>query len=511
MFLRRTLLLRGYFPAEIPPAFTTKSLWQALYSITPAVPKGFVSGKIVSRPSRFNLARAGGVRRRLSIPNPVNYSQVASSIEKYSSDIRIVLNSSNISLSTPSMSSTRAYAPAHNLSDLTQRRVSSRIAKQYLVTTDIAGFYSSIYTHSIPWAMHSKAVAKANRAAGLAGNDLDTATRNMQDQQTKGIQVGPDSSLIIAEIILSSIDTNLVKKCRNLQGFRYVDDYEFSFSSRVEAENFLSDLQDHLSEYELELNTRKTRIDEIPQPVEKQWMSFIREFEFSNSGTKRQSRDIVSFFDRTFEIMREFPDMSVAPFALSKVRDEVISPSNTSMFNNYVLQSASAEPGALARSLAIFHDQLRTGRNVPLSSIEQLVNVHILRNRPLGNDTEVAWALWGALAFGVPIHSETVSVLKELADSITAILAIAAAKKGLMNVALDTSQFETVMNSDELYDEHWLLAYEALNQGWLSPNNGINYVASDINFNYLKMSGVSFYSGVDNSQRLELGATVKYN
>jgi len=49
------------------------------------------------------------------------------------------------------------------------------------------------------------------------------------------------------------------------------------------------------------------------------------------------------------------------------------------------------------------------------------------------------------------------------------------------------------MNANGLYDEHWLLSYEANIKGWLPNAGGIDHVATDSNFGFLKENGVHFY------------------
>ena len=43
--------------------------------------------------------------------------------------------------------------------DVEQESINKALEFKYLFTTDIANFYPSIYTHSIPWAIHTKEVA----------------------------------------------------------------------------------------------------------------------------------------------------------------------------------------------------------------------------------------------------------------------------------------------------------------------------------------------------------------
>jgi len=94
----------------------------------------------------------------------------------------------------------------------------------------------------------------------------------MMDGQTHGIPIGPDTSLVVAEILLSSVDQSMLNSHPDLiSGFRYVDDYELSFSKLSEGEQVLTELQGLLAEYELILNPRKTTLESLPQSFEDTW------------------------------------------------------------------------------------------------------------------------------------------------------------------------------------------------------------------------------------------------
>jgi hypothetical protein len=56
------------------------------------------------------------------------------------------------------------------------------------------------------------------------------------------------------------------------------------------------------------------------------------------------------------------------------------------------------------------------------------------------------------------------------------------------------------MVRENLYSEYWILAYEAIRQGWFEPAD--DYISDDPFFGFLLMENVSFYvqptgSGVD--------------
>ena len=98
---------------------------------------------------------------------------------------------------------------------------------------------------------------------------LDKLLRNTQDGQTLGIPIGSDTSLVVAELLLCTVDVELEKRFKNtcifpFKGFRYSDDYEFTFQNRSDAESALSIIQQVISEFELSINPEKTKIVELP-------------------------------------------------------------------------------------------------------------------------------------------------------------------------------------------------------------------------------------------------------
>jgi len=64
---------------------------------------------------------------------------------------------------------------------------------------------------------------------------------------------------------------------------------------------------------------------------------------------------------------------------------------------------------------------------------------------------------------------------------------------GLVSKTLDKTLWSSHMSVDALYDEHWLLAYEANVKGWLPSVSGTDHVAADPNFGFLKSRKVFFY------------------
>lgn len=129
----------------------------------------------------------------------------------------------------------------------------NRMGAHFLVKTDISNCFPSIYTHSIPWALHGREQSKRDRGLKLPGNLLDKTTQGTRDGQTNGVIIGPHSSNVISEIILTKIDHEMNGKGYK-QFARFIDDYVFPAKTYKQAEDFLREIGMQLREYELVLN-----------------------------------------------------------------------------------------------------------------------------------------------------------------------------------------------------------------------------------------------------------------
>ena len=159
-------------------------------------------------------------------------------------------------------------------SEISEKIINSSTGASYLLRTDISRYYSTVYTHSIPWAIHTKAEAKAHkRDMSYIGNRIDHAVQNCQDGQTNGIPVGPDTSLLISELLCSSIDQDVMNTIRYKSAFRYIDDYYLFFDNLSDAEKAFIELHKIIRSYGLELNFYKTKIIKLPELLEPQWVS----------------------------------------------------------------------------------------------------------------------------------------------------------------------------------------------------------------------------------------------
>lgn len=490
--ITNSLLARGWFPKEIPPSFVTTDFPTALEAVTP--PPSFRTSSRVTRMMTHSLARPGNARRRLGIPNPLTFLLLCESIESNYTDIVSHCTGSPYSRSTPmaDTSMRRAYVPSQSLSDLSQSRAETRATGTALLRADLSNFYHSIYTHSIPWALHTKNIAKKQRTNTLYGNDLDRCVRNMQDGQTIGIPVGPDTSLIIAEIIASRVDMEAKTAVPSLRGFRYYDDFEFVFNSMPEAEDALAKLEMILADYELHLHPSKSGTLRLPQSTEPEWIAVLQSFSIRTSSYG-QRVDLLNFFDHVFRLITAYPYEHIVSFAIGRLVAMIPDLTDRSLVEALLCQAVTAQPDALPEFFYFLVASWTASNATDTRRLEEVLNRLIAIHAPLNHGSEVAWALWGLIAFGLRINPIAAECLGRMEDSIVALLALDAQQAGLVDTGLDTTRWKALMQCDELFGEQWLLSYEANVRGWLPSVGNADHVSAEPNFGYLKTHQVHFY------------------
>ncbi len=142
-----------------------------------------------------------------------------------------------------------------------QKSIELGLEYDYIFHTDIVDCYGAIYTHSIPWAIHTRKVAKKERNDKRIGNAIDTALKGMNYGQTNGIPQGSVLMDFIAEMVLGYIDkylSNCLDESMEYHIIRYRDDYRIFTNSKQDGDTIIRELSKILSEMGMRLNGEKT-------------------------------------------------------------------------------------------------------------------------------------------------------------------------------------------------------------------------------------------------------------
>lgn len=326
------LLDFGLFAEKVPPCFTSKGLAElAAASYADVFDDPNKLKDAVEKTShdyiRYEAIRDINIPRHLGIPHPESYALQALAIKKHWEEIKV-----HCAKPSPAISRIHVrHVGGGCIFEMSYKGVERyqfeedeiewRSGAKFVVKADIATCFPSMYTHSIPWALHGLEVAKKSTGLGkLYGNLLDKCTQNTRDRQTNGLLIGPHASNIIAEIILTSIDTALQAKGHK-KLTRHIDDYTYYADTYEGAERFLKDLGLSLRTYEMALNEKKTRILPLPRPSSENWTQELQRFAFPK-GEELWFSIIRSFLDLALENAQAAETSAPLNYALKMLADK---------------------------------------------------------------------------------------------------------------------------------------------------------------------------------------------
>jgi hypothetical protein len=147
---------------------------------------------------------------------------------------------------------------------------------------------------------------------------------------------------------------------------------------------------------------------------------------------------------------------------------------SSKLFQSLPAQLLTFEAGAIKEVLELLIENEKRGSMVNKLLLADTLNEVILRHSRLQHHSEVSWAVWAALRYGITLDGGSAKEIPSCDNAIVALLALDAQTKSLLP-GLDVTAWASLMKEKELEDAHWLLAYEALEKGWLPSSSGTDY------------------------------------
>lgn len=487
------LVGKGYFPEELTPAFTPNDLVPLLPAILPLLDTYdplTKRDKFDSKCCTFSIPKPGGYRRTISVPNPLHQIRLSHTIVSNWGAITALANTSGISGSKLIPGGPRALEKP-SFEGFIEQRINRSVGRRYLLKIDISRFYNSIYTHSIPWALHSKSVSKGERRRNmLFGNQLDEDCRKTMDGQTIGIPVGPDTSRVISELILAAIDQKITDQLPPFSGIRIIDDYYLYLDNLGDVEIARGQIHKIMAEFELELNPSKDIIHKVPEIMESKWYADLKMIRFSRSPAA-QRKQLISFFDLAITYAKDHPDDAVMSYAISKIRNLEVHYTNFKLLQSLMLNAMLLESKVISILSEVFGIYRSLGFPLEADSIKHALQEFIKFHLDLGNEYEVFWAMWTMKTLRLKVDKTVAEKLAQSDNPIIILTYLHLRHSKLITRRVDVSAWEAMLNEANLYNEYWLVAYEAKVRGWLtSPDN---YIDTDDFFKVLADNKVRFY------------------
>lgn len=409
MPLKDDLLRKGYLPENLPPGFASEQI--ADYFIKNPR-QGFLSQNARPvRPAIYNASKRGMSRRTFSAIHPTTGHDLAEFISARWDELQTFFKKSSFSLSVPTLTpdGDRALGiTSHN--ELEATKLARLSHYRFIAKTDISRFYHSIYTHSIPWALHGRKEAKADRdvaSAKVFCNRADQILRCGQDGQTIGIPVGPDASRMIAETICTAIDLEFSNRCTvpDYSLLRHVDDIWIGANSHADVENALWRYREAIREFELDINENKTKIYAEDFRFCDRWPTDIAsQLEFAiNSPQHRIPERLRAALEHAFSFATTDGDDGVLKYVIRYIDQTDLKEKHWESVEPFLRRSATHfghTVDYVTRVLVwrhLVHDDLN--RNAWAAILQAILD----RQGRLGNDSEVCWAIYACMRLSISI------------------------------------------------------------------------------------------------------------
>lgn len=457
------LLGKGLFPRTTIPLLSSAEFALCISGEDPSR-RGGTFPK-ASEPVVHSAPKDTYTRRTYSIPNPAGYVELCLAVGDDWSEIKKALATSSISCSrTLEAPPLDARAITYfDQDEFLRRRIMLGAGKTWYVKTDISGFYPSIYLHSLEWVMSGARVGPGVRQNNI-GSKLDNISRKLQDHRSIGLQIGPDISAILSEMVATYLDRAMQTSYSIV---RHVDDIYIYTESRDKAEQAVATLTRSCKDLMLNLNGQKTRIGEMVDEYNSTWRNELA----LHSGSLQSAKSPVRYFDVAFQLAKKYPNESILRYAIKSSVDSITGTLSTSEISlSLILSALTVDSRAIDLIAALIVKADTITAFVDRERIRDYFLSFINRHAGVRNGFEVAWAIWLLASLDLiqpnSFPDFISAAILDMDDDICAATLLLLQEHGLVNVGGPRDWDIVLSDRDACNQKHWLVAYEAKLRGW---------------------------------------------
>lgn len=459
------LLGAGLFADTLPPVFTSESYLEYCKSRNPAFPNE-ESPYII-----FENMRNNGKSRQMGIPNPFCYERLCGCIRDNWEKIKAYFETrTKGQRHKVSQLHIRSIKDAKSLFKMNYKSLAERcnpivprligeggFSARYMVETDIAKCFPSIYSHALVWALEGKDWAKEHREDHeLWQIKLDYFVRNLKFGETNGLLIGPHASNLLSEIILTRVDECLSSIYKYY--IRHIDDYNCYVETHEEAERFIVDQRKELKKYGLSLNESKTKIYELPIVSEDDWVRRLNDFTSLLPGEKLELKHVRSFLDYVIELAANAKNDSVISYAMSIVKDMAMTGPAREYYCRTILHLASLHSYLYRfldeRLFVPFFPDLAIVKSFSERMFEHGLRVH--------NYEEVSYSIYFSIRYGIRLDGFDAATVLDVNDCVLAVMALLYVRYWNEDDSLIRAKAKKLASDEIGMWENWLFVYEAL-------------------------------------------------
>lgn len=492
------LTRHNYFPnqkdsvGELPPCFSTRQYTPEIVQLLASINEPEERRKLGYDQVEYLVTRHNNVPRSLGLIHPKAYAYLSKVIyDNWDKLEKVAENERSMIKPAEHIDGRILIMNYEDVTDKTRKALNDGFGRRFRVHTDIASCFHSIYTHSIPWAAigfdKAKAqLAKKGKRTTLWCDELDTYQRKSKRNETQGVAIGPGTSSIVVELVLGEVDRVLVEN--GFEFARYIDDYVCYCETYEKAQQFIQLLGKELSVYKLNINLHKTKIVELPEPLNDDWVSVLAGALPNNFIDKEYARrkltlpEVVHYLDAAVRLNKATPDGSVLKYAVSSIIHHINDYAIESVLD-YIINLAWHYPVLLP-----YLDILFSSDAVDTEKYAQQLNSIVAENARNRRSDGMAWPLYYVKKYSLSVSNEAYAETLKSKDCI-ALLCLYAT--GSMVEHIVGFSYDLLCKTDYEKDQYWVLLYQLFKDGLIkSPyNDGVFELLKEHDVNFMPISG----------------------
>ena len=457
------LLAWGMLGDKLPPVLTSVPFYDYCVSKSHGFTRKWY-GWITYRYER-NIGRY----REYGIPNPFGYELLSQEIASHWSEI-IALLSKNTEGHAYKVSRIhpRKQSGSSRIFEMNYKQwwadsdpiPAVLIGRRYLVSCDVSRCFPSMYTHAIDWAIRGKENSKGRKREKSWASEIDTVAAATTFGETHGLLIGPHSSNVLAELVLTAVDQELYQ-----HGFRFVrniDDYTCYAETKKEADEFIISLERELAKFRLSINQQKTAIANLPNAVTENWVHALRGFRFS-SNSRLNFKDVESFLDTAVNLMDAAGgNQSVLLYAMKVLSGKKL----TTSARRYYADMASHLTCLYPYLVPYFEDSVIVPTYMEEGRIRIIATVLFGQAIERRDYLTACYALYFGAKYEFELDGVNAEQIIESNDCLLMLFAFLYSQKvddiELRETLIMHAESIADNDSEEDFDRYWLFIYEAL-------------------------------------------------
>lgn len=352
-------------------------------------------------------------------------------------------------------------------------------ASKYIVKADISTCFPSVYSHSLPWALVGKPVAKANcHNDALWYNKIDAACSTMKNGETHGLLIGPYASNLLSEVILTVVDKNLYDK--GYRYFRNIDDYECYVESYEKAQCFLHDLEEALREFDLPLNHKKTAILPLPVAMAEKWIHKLNSY-LAITKDEINYTEVNAYLDLALGLATETGNSAVLNYAIKTLAGKNLTENAKKLASQRIMHMSDIYPYLVQ----LMDDSVFRPFNVSAAEIKAYSDALYSDSKASHNYEAISYAIYFSLKYGFTLKELNIDWVIARGDCVLLLMTWLYYLKlnhgnrrasDLRSLRKEAERLEAVD-----MDRYWLFCYEVIAMSNLKEE-----------WKKLKQAGVSF-------------------